>query len=488
MAVDRRAQRRTSPLQWNDLTPQTRRVVSSNVRESGMAASNIGEDIAREAAGEVDPGRTEERRKKAGVVKRSLEAIQPHMQDIPITLQGAAGARTNLFNQAESRAADESLTRPRGYGWYFEHRAELERTAKASGFDTQRVVSASAVMSPSNSPDNEKAAIDALARLHSENPELKFGRKAQRKLGVGESARVRDLTPEQVAGIGDPKIRKHIDAGGHDLQQVARGGTRGNTRSAVEILRGDKTIDDILSPTSAAKVRSYEHNIQSAHPGGVQDEYMARYEDRRNPAQERLDLFGMKDSQEGILSSTGHTAEDTWMNAISSRQELKPPAGTRSSPAKIHFSQTDEYGLRKRSSTGERAEVDPSVSGGALRHAFNNKATQMAARAAGLPSVAMQEVAWTEARIQAGKDPLYAAEMQVSSDRSRDPRLRRRVTVADATYQPRASQDAPRPVADWGLREAKIQQNEMFSNKGGEETISKAAKPKRVPRRSRREP
>ena len=69
-------------------------------------------------------------------------------------------------------------------------------------------------------------------------------------------------------------------------------------------------------------------------------------------------------------------------------------------------------------------QVGPS----AALHAYNNEATIRAARSAGkalgvtdsqgesnLPSVAMQEVSWTEARRVAGKDPDYPGDRRRSA-------------------------------------------------------------------------
>jgi hypothetical protein len=67
---------------------------------------------------------------------------------------------------------------------------------------------------------------------------------------------------------------------------------------------------------------------------------------------------------------------------------------------------------------GTSAHPAGPVDSQALLHSWNNEATVRAARQIGektgvenFPSVAMQEISWTEARRQAGKDPEYNAVM-----------------------------------------------------------------------------
>ena len=50
-----------------------------------------------------------------------------------------------------------------GADWYFQHHAKLAAVAEATGHTRQQVIAASAVMSPQNNPDQEYAAVHALA-------------------------------------------------------------------------------------------------------------------------------------------------------------------------------------------------------------------------------------------------------------------------------------------------------------------------------------
>lgn len=435
MAVDRRVAGRQSPVQWGDLSAHDRRIVSHNVRESGAAATSARQAIERERAGAEDATRSAPRRRKAAASARSFESVLPHLTDRPITLQGASAARAGLVKDAVARTAvDDPGGYPRGYDWYLQAGDRLSGIAGETGLDVDRVIDASATMSPQNSPENEQAAVRQLARLESINPTLGFDADAQAKLGVGKSARFRDLTPEQVGGLANTKLRSHIaidpefteDSPGV-LSDLSRGGAHRNVAGAVDILRTGATIHDKYPATSAAKINSYAWNLrEAAHSTPAErDEYHARYRDYESPDQGRLDLFGLKDSTEGILDPYGHTAEDTWMNAVSSRQALPAVVvegsgshKSAASPAKTIYSQTREYDVRRTmrdQKTGAivRAEVPKEVSGGALRHAWNNKATQMAAEQLSrrqdtqLPAVPVQAVSWTEARVQANKDPEY---------------------------------------------------------------------------------
>src|SRR5690606_23288959 len=117
-------------------------------------------------------------------------------------------------------------------------------------------------------------------------------------------------------------------------------------------------------------------------------------------------------------------AEDTWMNTISYGQTLDVAVGAK---GRTNVGKTigSDKGLAldipKKDSSGVSVHPNPKVGSSGALHAFNNEATSRAAARAGrslgvtdsqgrsnLPSVAMQEVSWTEARRRANKDPEYA--------------------------------------------------------------------------------
>lgn len=411
--------------QWDDLSPKSRQVVAQNVRDSGRQRDALDLNISRLKAAsqraDVKPATVTKNKRLAG----NLETLRPQIQNVNITPTSAARARENLFTDAESRMSGEGRQYPRGYGWYFEHHGAIAGAAQQHGFDTQRAIAASGTMSPQNSPENERAALTELMKIHASNPTVNVTSQGAKFLGLKRGTsqvNAHDLNDEQIGKLGAAKYRQHIQVnGGVDQVQLSRGGAHGQIAKASGVLRGQAAgeavpaLHDIANPRTSAKIHSYLTNISGSVPGsGVHDEYMARYQDRRNPTQGRLDLHGLKNSTAGVLNPKGPTAEDTWMNSFSTGQSVK--ATGRASLAKTIGSMKDMLGVGRRASiNGKQVSVDadPSTSNEALRHAYNNHATHLAAQHLSksmetkMPAVAAQEVPWVEGRIQAGKDPAF---------------------------------------------------------------------------------
>ena len=146
------------------------------------------------------------------------------------------------------------------------------------------------------------------------------------------------------------------------------------------------------------------------------------------------DIRPERQSDEGALSPEAHTAEDTWMHSISTRQ--KPdivrgpdqPGGSGTSIAKMAASDphlASEKRMTKTAESGATVSSDPRIKNAALNHALNNYATRKAAHRVGMPAQFTQEVPWTEQRIRAEKDPEYKREMAQRSLPKQPPPLSR---------------------------------------------------------------
>jgi hypothetical protein len=163
---------------------------------------------------------------------------------------------------------------------------------------------------------------------------------------------------------------------------------------------------------------SMEHSLATMRMGltGVQTTGKGRRARLTLP-----DIRSQRQSDEGALSPEAHTAEDTWMHAISTRQRPESvrgeqqKGGSGSSISKTAASDpnlSSERRMSKTSPQGTKVMPHPDVQGAALNHAVNNYTTRKAAgRLGGLPATMVQEVPWTEERIRAGKDPEYSKEM-----------------------------------------------------------------------------
>ncbi len=428
------------PLQWSDMDEVGQKVVSSNMANWGKAKTTAKKAKAtmlsrRASALAASTDESLPAKKTAKGMDRSLAAlgeVSPHLKDVPVTLDTAANRRVQLIRGSARRASQQSglglgggsALRAAGVGWYFDHRQQLNDIASQHGIDEDSIVTASAVMSPSNSPDREKSAVGALAHMHSTNPTLTLSAHAQKKLGVKRSSLTfSELTSQQASLIGSPSLREHI--GGVDknvLTQWANGGTNENMAKAVDVVRGNIHHKDAINPHSAPKVWSYRDSISKAIPGSNEHmEYMSRAQTAlfELPGQTRLDLFGLQSSTEGILSPTKSTAEDTWEGAVTSGQQLES-VGRRThkqSPAKFVASDkafTDQ--LKKTAVINKKkvsAIADPRIGANATTHAFHNEAVIRAASQLSdtsgeiIPSVLAQEVPWTESRRIASKDIPY---------------------------------------------------------------------------------
>lgn len=423
------------PIQYKDIDAPGRQALGGMMRDFGRAKEKITEargqafraqQAAEERTSTDTSGAAARTVKKQEHATRRFDLVEEHLTNAKVTLDTAAQRRADLARGSAARARREGASSPlreSGAGWYFEHRKALNETAARHDYPESHVVAASAVMSPLNAPENERAAVESLAKLHRENPTLSFDPKSRKALGLkGASHKYSDLTPAQASQIGSPQYRsgiKGVDE--RTLTGVASGGPFGNVEKAINILRGNVKPEEAINPSTSAKVWSYHNATRNATPGGaVHEEYLTRAQTALHemPGQQTMDLFGLRHSREGILDPHGHTAEDTWMNAVSSGQRLEGVEGGRHiiSPAKVVGSEKAFVGTGKSYPIrGENVSVHPSPTATAesVRHAWHNEATQRGSAILSrgtdveVPSVLTQETSWTEARRVAGKDPEY---------------------------------------------------------------------------------
>lgn len=422
------------PVQWRDLSGSQRRVVSDNIRETGLNlpqhAQAAVETMSR--SGKSTPGKV-----------RTAQGVADSVTSKPVSLQSAANRRQELYNRGiEDRAAanpdDPHQVIPTGAGWYFDHHRAIADSAIRSGYDHDRAIAASGVMSPQNSPENERAAVSAIMDAHANHsvtitPEVTkhlAGRGIDVSAHEGKRVPFRDLPTGATAHLSDSKIRGSLDTDAN-LVNVARGGTRENIVKAERVLSGEVHPDEAVNPHSAPKVWSYVHNTRAAVPGSpTHVEFMGRvHQDalvRRgqiSPDQQALDLYGHgQQSGSHLLSPESHTVEDTWQNAITFDQPKTFVPQSKTSVFKAAGSLPSTYPVARVKTrqvetpagpAGEKAHTDARVGNAGLTHAFNNRATQKAAEQQGkasgvtVPPAAVQEVAWVQVRKDAGKDPEF---------------------------------------------------------------------------------
>lgn len=427
------------PVQWSDLKTNQRKIVSDNIREVGTNLPSI----ARESSERLAATHERTGNRLAKVKSASAAAVSEHLQSKPVSLQTAANSRQTLYNKGiEDRRSqhpdDPHQVIPTGAGWYFEHHKEIASAAESRGFHRDHAIAASGVMSPMNSPDNEKAAVTAMMDAYS-NHKVKVTPEVHEHLGkagidvsahIGKEVHFDQLPPGSMAHLSDSKIRDNVPTTAN-LKDVSLGGTRVNITRAEHVLMGYTHPDNAVDPHSAPKVWSYVHNTRQAVPNSPDHvEYMGRvHQDAMvrsgqiDQHQQALDLYGHNDRdlpRDHLLHPNSNTVEDTWQNAATFDQP-KTMAGGKTSVFKAAGSLPETYpvrGVKTRvnpdSGKKESAHPDARVGNSALTHAFNNRATQKAAEQQGrgsgttIPPVAVQEVGWVQMRKDAGKDPAHA--------------------------------------------------------------------------------
>lgn len=360
----------------------------------------------------------------------AISAALPYLKDKNVSIGSAARNRVSMVEQS---ATDPSVSHEHenlpGAGWYFDHHRDLAKSAREHGYETSHAVTASAVMSPQNSPSNEKAAVNALMAAHSAGKVKITDHVADwmessghdMSAHRGQTVHARDMSPESLADLSSSDIRDHVEVDGFNLKDVSRGGTKENISKAVRVLRGHVSESEAISPHSSPKVHSYRDNIRDAVPDtNDHHEYMMRAADLGSKirgenmvGQQMLDYYGLRDSKSGMLSPSRSTAEDTWMNSISHGQKNTVVPGTTTNVMKAAGT-TLGYTTRKKHD-GISAHPDPRVKASAVQHAVNNEATIRAAKTLGdkygtdgnVPAVLTQEVPWTNARRAGEKDPEF---------------------------------------------------------------------------------
>ncbi len=438
-----------APVQWEDLPRDTRAKTRAAFTELGKTASSR---VDKSLAGFdkiATESNSEQQRDKARRGATSLREYARVIKDIPITLQRAANRRTAFFGDAVAGAVDSGASNPRGWGWYYEHREGVDLAAPNVSPEIRSA--ASAGMSPQADPKSGelpdlKSVHDALQDPYAvrtvkpgNSPDRKKARKAAGVV-IGQELKVSEATTQELVTT---------DIGKGVMQNLGRG---------IGAIRGELSPEEV---NRAPKTKTYQAAIHSAVPFtdvSVPLDKLRAGEVRAGEGwtPERLDymqigshvvhgdpnqgmfLFSKSSpgplSKHSMMSVERSSPQDTWMEAISTGQDMsielsegsllkQPP-----SPAKRVIDKgapLDASPLRSGPLGITVAEVGKTgVTPEDVRHAFHDKATRVASKKYGrvshnqfgedifIPSVAMQETTWNEARAVAGGDADFNAEME----------------------------------------------------------------------------
>jgi hypothetical protein len=401
------------PLMAEDLPKKSLKKARDSMREYGATVTDrVDSSIATAAAAKLKTSSTPGTRLKAARREMALKDIAPAVKDIPWSVERMANRKMDLIKSGAERSREAGTTL-QGAGWYFEHHRDVRDAAPGTDMDVASA--ASAGLSPLSHP--KKDEIPALRSIHSAlgSEQLEVQVKAEfepetyDRAGTtpGQRLTVADATTDQLATT---------NIGGSTVQNMGR---------AIGALRGEVPPDEV---NRRGKAKSYQLSIRDAPPDTPEHlDYMgvAHHLVHGDPNQGML-MFDKAEPggypRESMMSPDRTTAEDTWMQGISTGQRmaytgkqgrLRSPAkrivdkGSPMDPSKLY---KGDLGITKKDigTVGNIIEDD-------VIHAVQNMATRRAAAKMGpisfnqfgeniaMPAVMAQEVSWTEAREQAGE-------------------------------------------------------------------------------------
>ena len=414
-------------LQWEDMPATAQKDISRQMVRLGRAKSDVPAQRRRLKTAAANPEASEISQNKAQRRLLSQKALAPTFENTPITHEGAAEHRYSLVRAGVERSTAEDL--PTGHHWYFEHNRRLSNVSRLTGHSHDAVVAASAVMSPQNNPEQELTSVTALAMAHADpNASVTIPKSLAREHPIfndfaGRSVHPSQLTPHQMAHLSTVGVREQVQTSGNvNLDAMAKGGVKENVTKAIQVLRGHVAPHEAIDPRTSPKVWSYHKNIAEARWGTPEHHEFGRRMGSATGTWGRGEIAGQQEMQmfpelkgatHGILDPRGHTAEDTWQQAISTRQQLesvnipgRAGRARRQSPAKFTVGEGGSANQKMLRSPVGMTGVGQS----ATMHAWQNRATQMAAERLSaesgeiIPAVGVQAGGWTEARRQAGKN------------------------------------------------------------------------------------
>lgn len=365
---------RDEPYQWKDLTVQGQRSAQRAMRQHFAELPQKAEHKAallRARPSNSDPEAAKANKYQSNRLARLGSTLNSRTL---VTPRIAADNRVEMVKRAATthRAPGEALA---GAGWYFDSHRSIVGGLEPPPDDPRLPITSSSIMSPETKPESERRALHELWR------------------GVQPGGPLEGVPSDKVTSKANPGV-----------DHAALLGPRApNVRKAARVLRGEVDPKVAQDPLGSPKTWGYTEAHVLAAPGTPEEgEYNVRanhlgrvIRGDESPDQGVLDLYGLQGSNEGILSNRAHTAEDTWMQAISTKHLLKDEGLMK---AVSDVAVTAKGGRN----TGIPAEVSPA----AMRHAYENHATHMTADSLEeeyslpftVPAVLVQETAWTAAR------------------------------------------------------------------------------------------
>ena len=416
------------PLQYKNLTRTQQSTANRIVSDFGSNFSMHARTAGKQMLEGWDRNPTPQNKAKRAKGRRLIDVADNHL-DKPMTLASAARNRVDAVNAAATsqRLPSETMA---GAGWYFDAHRDIAKVSH--GLPVDKVATASSAMSPGTDPESERHAAGALAAAHA-NPnanvhfssDLVAGLRAAGHhvpVPVGSTLHISQVPAHLVPAMAHESQQATVSANstGVDWQGINRVASRVNIEKATKIMRGETPLHEAQNPHGAPKTSSYTDNLMRAVPDTPEHmEYTMRADHlagairgEHHGGQAMFDYHGLRGSNEGILSNNGHTAEDSWMRAVSvghRNPDTMKGAGD-IGPTRKSYTTHEDTGTVVHS-----VSRDARVNGNAMYHAWNNEATHRAAQTLQkqhsteftVPSTLVQETAWTAKRREVGADPQY---------------------------------------------------------------------------------
>jgi hypothetical protein len=368
--------------------------------------------------------------------RKRYEKAAPQAVEKPMTIDSMTKARTDSFMRGLTgphRLPHEDYA---GQEFYFQHRGEIDEirsSANAPDIPLNRVLGATARLSPRTKPEAEKASAKGLLEAHSRgsvdfNPTM-VESLASSGVSVPQEFHGRKVpfseTPAHIVkAMVDPDVRPKVEP--HlenvNLGEISKTSMARNVKEAHESLQGI----NLPSPTGNPKIFAYQRAHDIAVPNSAEHgEYQMRAMNigqvargEQSPNQGMFDFYGLRDSNEGVLSNQLTMPEDSWMNAVSYDQptSIKKAAGDVTLPAK--------KGTTKRGRALSVGAGNKDITKQGIQHAVNTEATNRASKNIQetlgvdytVPSMMVQEGVWAETRREEGGDAAYNAERRSSKE------------------------------------------------------------------------
>lgn len=428
----------------------------------GDFGANIKGELTKHAEGlERQTGNAMERndegaaRGYAGRARRARAAADV-VQDLPLTVKQAAKNRVALVESAakpigvKRDAAGEPIyqwkqdkntkeldkTKPgkplldgtklpgeslAGIGFY--HKAHEETLAASGESNMDSAINASAAASSRARVEDETASYQEVLKAHQNGATIHMHPMLVHHLGqagvevpdemFGTKQKIADLPKHVLAGLAEPDVRPLAQQHAQkiSLDALAKTSNLANRLKVIDAVRGVYK----QNPMSSPKTWSYATNKKEATPG-TKDEYdwraahlAATIRGEVGAGQQMFDPWGLRDSNEGILSNEGHTTVDSWEHSSNFHHAVDERY-----PDRKAFGEVLPRGKTAKVN-GEKVNVHPDKDFGSsgVYHAFGNAAHSEAAKMLekkyqtgfSVPSAMVQEVDWAANRRKDYADP-----------------------------------------------------------------------------------